>query len=114
MDKQRKKEILTEYKLQKVTGGVYRIHQINTERSLIKADVNLGAVQNRYSFSIKINSCPMLKLQQDWNQYGKDSFRLEILEETEQGNLEDLRAFKDRLKHMEQEWIDKYESGGLY
>lgn len=114
MDKQRKKEILTEYKFQKVTGGVYRIYHAITGKSLIKADVNLGALQNRFSFSIKINSCPMLKLQQDWNQYGKDSFRLEILEETEQGNLEDQKAFKDRLKHMEQEWMKKYESEGLY
>ena len=40
-------------------------------------------MQNRFNFSVKTNSCLNLKLRNDWNKYGANSFTFEILEEVE-------------------------------
>ena len=44
----------------------------------------------------------------DWAQYGPDSFVLEILEEIKMENEESPRAFRDRLKKLEEQWKEKY------
>ena len=114
MEKQRRKELVTEYKLQKTKGGIYRIVNQATGKSLVKAEINLEALRNRMNFSFQINSCPVLKLQEDWKKYGKDAFLFEILEEIEQGETEDLRGFKVRLADLEEKWKATHQPGGLY
>ena len=114
MDKERKKQIISEYKQQKTTGGVYRIYNKQTNKSLIKADINLQAVQNRFRFSQKLNNCYTIILQQDWLKYGTDAFAFEILMEIEMKSEENLKVFRDRLKRLEEEWKEKYSSEGLY
>lgn len=114
IDGTRKKELIAEYKQQKITAGIYRIFQTQTGKSLIKGDVNLEAVENRLRFSQKINSPFTLALQQDWVHSGPQYFAMEILEETKQGAEESLGAFKDRLKRMAELWKEKYPPGQLY
>lgn len=114
MDKKRRKEIVAEYKQQKTKGGVYRIYNTETGRNLIKAEINLEAFKNRFDFSIKIDSCIMIKLQEDWSKYGSASFVLEILQETEMKSDETQKTFKDRLKLLEEEWKAKYDPVQLY
>jgi hypothetical protein len=108
MDKQRKEEIITEYKQQKSTGGVYSIYNKETGKRFIKGDANLEAVKNRFMFSQKINSPFTVVMKADWAQYGPDSFVLEILEEIKMENEESPRAFRDRLKKLEEQWKEKY------
>ena len=114
MDKKRRKEIVAEYKLKRPTGGVYRLYNSVNGKSLIKGEVNLEAFQNRIRFSMQMNSCPMLKLTEDWKRYGKEAFHLEILEATEAGELESTKAFQDRLRKMEEVWKERFEQEGLY
>ena len=113
MDKQRRKELVMEYKQQQTTGGVYRIYNSESGRSLIKADINLGAVRNRFNFSKKMDSCLMLKLQQDWTRFGAESFTLEILDEMEKRNEESTRDFRNRLQDLEDHWKLKYSTDGF-
>lgn len=114
MDKQRKKEIVAEYKQQKVTGGVYRIYNKESGKSLIKGDANLEAVQNRFRFSKQVNSAYTVVLASDWTKYGPDVFALEILEEIEMGGEENAKTFRDRLKKLEAQWKEKYPAEHLY
>jgi hypothetical protein len=114
MDKQRKKEIITEYKQQKSKGGVYCIFNKETGKRFIKGEYNLEAVKNRFSFSQKINSPYTVVMTADWMQYGPDGFALEILEEIEIKNEESPGAFRDRLKKLEEQWREKYPQELLY
>jgi hypothetical protein len=114
IDGVRKKELIAEYKQQDTTGGVFRIWNRESGKSLIKGDINLQAVENRLRFSQKIDSPFTIALQQDWSRYGGDSFSLEILEEAKQSAGESLGAFKDRLKRMEESWKEKYPSQSIY
>jgi hypothetical protein len=59
-------------------------------------------------FSQKINSPFTVVMKADWAQYGPDSFVLEILEEIKMENEESPRAFRDRLKKLEEQWKEKY------
>ncbi|MDD4242646.1 MAG: GIY-YIG nuclease family protein [Smithellaceae bacterium] len=110
----RKKELIAEYKQQDTTGGVFRIWNKESGKSLIKGDVNLQAVENRLRFSQKVDSPYTIALQQDWARYGGNSFSLEILEEAKQSAEESLGAFKDRLKRMEEAWKEKYPPQSIY
>lgn len=108
MDKERRKQIAAEYKQQKTAGGVYRIYNKVTGKCIVKADINIEAVKNRFSFSLKTDTCLMPKMQPDWMRHGASSFELEVLYETEMKNDEVLRAFKERLKQLEEEAKEKY------
>ena len=114
MDKQRKKEIITEYKQQKSTGGIYCIYNKETGKSFIKGELNLEAVANRFAFSQKINSAYTIVMKEDWTQYGPDGFAMEILEEIKIGGEESSKAFRDRLKKLEEQWKEKYPPELLY
>ena len=114
MDKQRKKEIITEYKQQKTTGGVYRIYNKETGKCFIKGDTNLEAVENRFLFSQKINSAFTIVMARDWAEYGPDSFAMEILEKIKIGNEEWRRAFRARLEKLGVQCKEKYPPELLY
>lgn len=114
MDKEHRKERIAEYKQKEITGGIYRIYNRETGRSLIKGDINLQAVQNRFAFSQKTNSGFTINMQPDWNQYGPAAFAFEIIQEVKICNEESPKAFRDRLKRIEAQWKEKYDPLQLY
>lgn len=114
MERERKKEIIAEYKQQRTAGGVYRIFNKETGKGLVKADINLEAVHNRFNFSKKTDTCIFLTLKQDWNKYGSKSFDFEILQEIKCKDEEDTKAFRDRLKKLEEVWKEKFDADKLY
>ncbi len=114
MSKEQKREIASEYKQRKTTGGIYKITNTANEKYILKAEVDLQSFQNRYDFSIKMNSCLLPKLQKDFNQYGAGIFVLEFLEEVEKKEDESNMGFKDRLKRLEEFWAEKFDSEKAY
>jgi hypothetical protein len=48
IDKERKKEIINEYKQRKTTGGVYKITNTVNGKYILKAEVDLQSFQNRF------------------------------------------------------------------
>ena len=59
-------------------GQFYKITNIETGKSLIKGEIDLKSMENRFNFSVSINSCINPKLQSDWKKYGPKSFKFEI------------------------------------
>ncbi|WP_027400199.1 GIY-YIG nuclease family protein [Anaerovorax odorimutans] len=107
MDKETKKEIVSEYKQKKTTGGVYKITNTINGRYFIKAEIDLQSLQNRFEFNKKIGSCFNPKMKADFEEYGVDAFELEFLEELEKKNEESPKNFRDKLKKLEENWIEK-------
>lgn len=114
IDKDRKKEIVSEYKQRKTTGGVYKVTNTANGRYMLKAEVDLQSFQNRFNFSVKMNSCLHPKMQKDFNEYGAGVFALEFLEETEKKEDESGMGFRDRLKRMEEVWAEKFDREKAY
>ena len=114
IDKERKKEIINEYKQRKTTGGVYKITNTVNGKYILKAEVDLQSFQNRFNFSMRINSCLHPKMQKDFNEFGAEAFVLEFLEEVEKKENESMMGFRDRLKKLEEAWMEKYDREKAY
>ena len=71
-------------------------------------------MQNRFNFSVKTNSCLNLKLREDWNKYGANSFTFEILEEVEMKPEMDRREFKKQLDELADKYSEKMNEDELY
>ena len=71
-------------------------------------------MQNRFNFSVKTNSCLNLKLRNDWNKYGSNSFTFEILEEVEMKSEMDRRQFKKQLDELADKYSEKMNEDELY
>ncbi len=114
MDKERKREIVNEYKQRKTTGGVYKVTNTVNGRYMIKAEIDLQSFQNRFNFAMRMNTCLHQKMQKDHKEVGSGAFALEILEETEKKEEESNMGFKDRLKRMEEAWAEKFDPEKAY
>jgi hypothetical protein len=75
------KEKLQEYKERKQIGGVYAIKNSINGKILLLSTADLKGIKNRFEFSIATNNCINHKLQKDWNEFGKNVFSFEVLEE---------------------------------
>ena len=114
MDKERKREIVNEYKQRKTKGGVYKVTNTANGRYMIKAEVDLQSFQNRYDFNQKMKGCLHPKMQKDHKEFGSDVFVLEFLEEVEKKEDESNMGFRDRLKRMEEAWAEKFDRSKSY
>lgn len=114
MDKERKREIISEYKQRKTTGGIYKVTNTANGRYLLKAEVDLQSFQNRFDFAQNMKGCLHPKMQKDHKEYGSEVFVLEFLEEVEKKEDESTMGFKDRLKRMEEAWAEKFDKEKAY
>lgn len=71
-------------------------------------------MENRFNFSVKTNSCLNLKLREDWNKYGANSFTFEVLEEVEMKSEMDRRQFKKQLDELADKYSEKMNKDELY
>lgn len=114
MKNEKRKQVIYEYKEKKTTGGVYKISNTETKKSLIKGEIDLKSMENRFNFSVSINSCLNPKLQKDWNKYGAKSFTFEILEEVEMKPEQDTRQFRKQLKELAEKYMADLKEEELY
>ena len=111
---EKRKEIMYEYKERKTTGGVYKITNSANGKSLIKGEIDLRGMQNRFKFSISTGSCVNPKMQKDWKEFGGKSFTFEVLEEIEMKVDMSVIKFKEKLKKLEEKYISEIDKEMLY
>ncbi|HTJ49447.1 MAG TPA: GIY-YIG nuclease family protein [Cyclobacteriaceae bacterium] len=81
------------------SGGVYAILNMVTRDFYIGSAKNFLDRKNRHFKYLKAGNHQNYKLQQAYNEYGEEAFRMKVLE-----NVEDLSLLLSR----EQYWMDKY------
>lgn len=114
MDKDKKREIISEYKQRKTKGGIYKVTNTANGRYMLKAEVDLQSFQNRFNFAMRMGTCLHPKMQKDFKEYGPGVFELEFLEEVEKKEEESNMGFKDRLKRLEEDWSEKFDQEKSY
>ena len=102
-----KKELQAQYREREIIGGVCAIRNTQNNKILLEATVNLHSSKNRFEFSQKTGSCVYLKLQNDWNEQGGDTFVFEILEELKKSDTQSERDFKADVDLLLEIWRDK-------
>lgn len=114
MEKDRKKELLAAYKERPEIGGIYIIHNLENGKMLLQSTPNLQGDKNQFDFAIKTGGLVHMKMQADWEKYGKEAFSLEVLDELKKKPEQTVKEFREDLKLLLEIWSMKLDSEKLY
>ena len=104
MSRERRRELIREFKEQTVTAGVVAVRCTATNEAWVVASRNIERQQTSLWFSLRLGGHPDRSLQQAWDQHGEDAFTLEVLEQID-GELPDY--LKDmQLRERTAHWRD--------
>lgn len=105
MDK--RKELKEKYKSMKPDMGVYIIKSDKSDKYFIEAAKNLNASINRARFTLELGSHINKELQALWNELGKSSFTIEILEKLEYDKDETKEDYSEELNILKLIWEER-------
>ena len=97
-----KRDATKVYKERKLIGGVYTITNTMNGKYLIGYAADLASARNRFQFAVTTGSTIDPRVRGDWATFGAQAFRLDVLEELEQGPEQTQPQFMDDLKALEQ------------
>ncbi|MFE5317460.1 GIY-YIG nuclease family protein [Paenibacillus sp. NPDC056579] len=106
----RRKELVQQYMEKKTVAGVYQIKNTRNEKILIDSTKNINTINGK-KFMLNLGSHPNKRLQEEWKQYGEESFTFELLEPLK---MEDSPYFnaKEALAKLEEKWIHELQPFG--
>jgi len=111
---EKRKALINEYKERKITGGIYRVVNIQNGMYLLDYNTNIQARQNAFNFSTSTGSCFHLRLKKDWEIFGVNAFTFEILETLEKHKDQTQTEFVADLETLLQMWSEKLDSSKRY
>lgn len=79
-----KKELKEAYNLIKNKAGVFQIRNTVNGKIYIEGSVNLDKIWNRHRSELRLGAHRNVSLQKEWNEFGEDNFKYEILSEIKQ------------------------------
>jgi hypothetical protein len=105
-----RKSIIRAYKETRRPMGVYRVHNIRDDRSLVGRSVDLTSILNRERTALRFGSHSNAALQRDWNALGADAFVFEVLDTIKAPDDKPDYDPTDDLKVLEAMWIERLQS----
>lgn len=106
----RKKELKQLYKETPVEAGIYQIKNTKNQKSFIASTKNLKTL-NGVKFMLDMDGHKNKQLQKEWLAFGKDAFKIEVLEvlkKKETGYFNE----KEELRKLEEKWFDQIQPFG--
>ncbi|MDB5359061.1 MAG: uncharacterized protein JWO51_358 [Rhodospirillales bacterium] len=96
-----RKAAVAAYKERKAVAGIYAVRCGSTGETWVGQAPDLGTIQNRLWFGLKLGTAPHRSLQAAWNALGADNFVFEELERLPEEALAFVRqaTAKQRLAH---------------
>lgn len=113
MNSDRKKELKSAYKSRPVTGGICCIYCKNNNRRLLQSTRNIEGLRNRFTFAMKIKSCPDPLLLEEWKEFGNDAFTFEVLEEIAKREEQTDKEFTADIEVLYEMWLEKLQQSDL-
>lgn len=101
-----RKEMKAEYLLTPKEMGVYRIRNIQNDRSYVAASKDIKARLNRHRMGLKTKNDSNKALQADWLEHGADAFEFEVLDILKPLDVADYDPTDD-LQVLEELWLEK-------
>jgi hypothetical protein len=110
MDKDRKRQIVRDYKEREATPGIFAVHCLVTDERWLGPSRNLEAQQNGIWFQLKMGNHRVTAMQAAWNAHGPDSLVYEIVERIEE---EDVTPYllQSLLKERLAFWREELSAG---
>lgn len=109
MDKQKRKELLEEYKKLKTYMGIIKITNRVNGKIYLASYPNLKNKWLTIRAQLDMGRFVNAQLQQDWQELGPDAFTYEVLEEKDAGEVTD-RSWE--LKQMLKPWLEQLQPYG--
>lgn len=103
----RKKELKQQYKLMKPPMGVFIIKCRLNSKCYLNATNDLRGVMNGALVRLDGGTHPYRELQQEWTEYGRDNFTIEILEHLEYALDESKTDYSEDLELLKLIWEEK-------
>ena len=104
MDRQRRKELVEEYRNIKTLMGVIKITNAANGKIFIAGFPNLKNKWFTIGFQLDAGRHPNSGLQSDWKTFSREAFHYEVLEEKPADEVSDV-AFE--VRQMEKAWLSK-------
>jgi hypothetical protein len=114
MKNQNRKQLLEAYKERKIVGGICTIKNTANGKMFLAAVTDLQGYKNRYEFSQATGGCVDLRIQKDWDKFGREVFVFEVLEELEKSETQTSKEFSDDIKTLKEIWLEKLDPHNLY
>jgi len=102
-----RKKIKQEYKRMIPPKGVFVLKNEVNGRVFLGSTLNLKGVEEKNRFLLTTGSHRNVRLQEDWDRYGGESFRFEILQELKI-NSDPGYDYEEDLKILELIWVEKF------
>ncbi|WP_409346744.1 GIY-YIG nuclease family protein [Paenibacillus sp. MBLB4367] len=109
MDKNKRKELLEEYKQIKTYMGAIQITNKANGKIFVDTYPNLKNKWIMIQSQLDMGRFANLQLQKEWKEFGAESFTYEVLEEKEADGITDMRW---ELKQLEKRWLEKLQPFG--
>jgi hypothetical protein len=106
----RKKELKQMYKETAIEAGIYQIKNTINHKLFIASTRNLKTIAGK-KFQLETGTNTNKRLQEEWNQFGKDAFVFEVLEvlkKKEEGYFDE----KSELEKLEDKWLEQLQPYG--
>ncbi|HKX28721.1 MAG TPA: GIY-YIG nuclease family protein [Blastocatellia bacterium] len=106
-----KKSLKREYQQSQTPMGVFQIRNLVNGRVLVGSSLNLPGILNRHQFALQMGKHQNRSLQADWNEFGRENFAFEILDELTP-SPDPGRDYRTDLNFLEELWLEKLEPFG--
>ncbi len=113
MDKTRKKELAEMYRQMKKPMGIFIIKCKKNNKCHIQTTQDLKGVMNGAVARLEGGFHPVRELQKEWNEYGSDSFTMEILQQLEYDKDETKTDYTEELEVLKLIWEEKIASQNM-
>ncbi len=109
-----RKELKDAYKQRKITGGIYRVTNARSGMYLFNYAPDIQAKQNAFGFSVSSGVVFDNRLRRDWEAFGGESFRFEVLETLDKKKDQTQEQFVEDLKALAEIWEEKLDRSKRY
>lgn len=107
-----KKELKDTYKEMKLQIGVFQIRNTINNKIYIESSTDLVAIWNRHRFQLNNGLHLNINLQKEWNEFGQDCFKYEILSEIKQDDKKTVDHYRKEAKQLEAMFIEDLQPFG--
>jgi hypothetical protein len=104
-------ELKRQYKETPKQAGIFVVTNTSNGKVLLGSSLNLHGPLNKHRFMLSIGYHWLKPLQEDWNKFGPDSFKFEIVEVIKPKDDPDF-DIEQELALLEQIWLDKLQPVG--
>lgn len=109
MNKEKRKELLEDFKQIKVYMGVAQIKNKTNGKIYIDSYANLKNKWFTLQMQLDMGRFANAQLQKEWKEFGVDAFEYEVLEQKDAGEIKDMRW---ELKQILKPWLEKLQPYG--